>query len=177
MSTLEIDLRRVAQLAAARRDEFEVLRYTLELDDDIDDVRLDALVEQLAAPIMAAIDCTQCANCCSKLGVDVTREDVVRLALALKIPLENFIARYVNGDSEDDWTLRAQPCPFLKAKLCSVYAHRPEACRIYPAFTPDFRWVIADLIASAAYCPIAYNVLSELSGQFDRLYPQMIKNS
>lgn len=177
MTPLETDLLRIAELTAARHDEFEVLRYQLELDDDIDDARLDTLVEQLAAPIRAAIDCTQCANCCHKLDVDVTCADVHRLAEGLGTSADAIITNYVDRGSltdDSEWKLHAGPCRFLKGKLCSVYAHRPDACRIYPAFTPDFRWTLTDLIAGASFCPITYNLLSQVSEQFDRLYPLMV---
>jgi uncharacterized protein len=177
MKPLETDLPHIAELAAARHDEFEVLRYTLELDDAVDDARLDALVEGIAAPIRAAIDCTQCANCCRLLDVYVTREDITRLAQGLNRPTKAVIAQYGDPQSltrEDEWRLRACPCPFLRGKLCGIYRHRPDACRNYPAFTPDFRWTLADTIEGARFCPIIYNVLSALVEQFDALYPAMI---
>jgi Fe-S-cluster containining protein len=167
MPPLETDLTRIAALAAARRDEFEVLRYTIELmEDDLPDAELDALVEAIAAPIIDAIDCTACANCCRSLDVYLTPADADRLAAGLNLPVADVIDRYIDRASaakEDEWgQFRAQPCAFLDGKLCRHYAHRPESCRLYPVFTPDFRWTLDDTLAGAGRCPIIYHVLDSL---------------
>lgn len=171
MSTLETDLECIAALAAARRDEFEVLRYTLELlEEELPDPALDALVETVAAPIIAAIDCTQCAHCCRTLDVYLTPADAAQLAEGLGLPVEDVIARHIDRDTAavEEWgKLNCRPCAFLDGRLCRVYAHRPESCRAYPAFTPDFRWTLADTLAGAGACPIIYHVLDALSRRFN----------
>lgn len=167
------DLDQIHQLAAQRRDEFEVMRYTLEADDDLNDAELDMLVERIAAPIIAAIDCKQCANCCRKLDVYLTEQDVQRLADGIQIPVDEIITRFIDQESAaqvGEWgRFRARPCAFLNGSLCSVYLHRPESCRLYPAFTPDFRWTLADTIPGASLCPIIYNVLLALLDEVDSL--------
>jgi hypothetical protein len=168
------DLDEVARLAAAQRDEFEVVRYMLEAEDDLDDAKLDAWVNRLAAPIIAAIDCRQCANCCRKLDVYLEAEDGARLADGLMIPLDAIATVYVDraaGAAQEAWGMfRAKPCAFLRGNLCTVYTHRPEACRVYPEFTPDFRWTMADAIEGAALCPIIYHVLAAVAREIDRKY-------
>jgi Fe-S-cluster containining protein len=162
-----LDLATIAAQAAQRQDEFEVLRYTIELlEDELPDPALDALVEEVAAPIIAAIDCTQCANCCRSLDVYLTPADADRLAEGLHVPLEEVMARHVDRErasTEGEWgRIKAHPCPFLAGKLCSLYPHRPESCRLYPVFTPDFRWTLEDLLGGAGLCPIIYHVLDAL---------------
>ena len=131
--------------------------------DKLDDAKLDTYVEQIAAPIIAAIDCTKCANCCRSLDVYLVEDDARRLADGLMIPLDAVETRYIDHESAaevEEWgKFRQRPCAFLDGKLCSVYAHRPESCRLYPAFTPDFRWTLDDTIEGASLCPIIYNVL------------------
>ncbi|HLV36325.1 MAG TPA: YkgJ family cysteine cluster protein [Spirillospora sp.] len=172
-SNLLTDLNQIQQLAAQRHDEFEVMRYMLQADDDIDDAALDALVEQVAAPIIAAIDCTRCANCCRSLDVYLTEEDAQRLADAIHIPLEQVVVRYVDREAareQGEWgRFRARPCAFLDDGLCAIYPHRPESCRLYPAFTPDFRWTLADTIAGAGLCPIIYHVLVAMLSRVDEI--------
>jgi uncharacterized protein len=176
MSELITDLSDIARLAQERHDEFEVVRYMLEQDDDLTDAKLDARIDEIAAPIIAAIDCTQCANCCRSLNVYLTTQDAQRLAAGIDVPIDNILTEYVDrntAQSEGEWgKFRAKPCAFLKGKLCSVYEHRPEACRLYPQFTPDFRWVLEDMNEGAALCPIIYNVLSQVADQID----DIIKN-
>jgi len=171
MPNVITDLDEIEQLARARRDDFEILRYQLEAMDDLDDAALDAFVDAVAEPIIAAIDCTQCANCCRSLHVYLTSEDAQRLADGLHIPLDAIETRYVDHEAaakEDEWgVFRARPCALLQGKRCSIYAQRPDACRRYPQFTPDFRWTLADTLDGAALCPIIYHVLSEIVRRVD----------
>jgi Fe-S-cluster containining protein len=163
----------ISRLAVERRDEFEVLRYTLEGDDDLTDAEIDAAVDRIAQPIVAAIDCTQCANCCRGLLVSLVPSDAERLADAIDIPVEHVVTQYVDlerGREVEEWgVFRHRPCVFLRGNLCSVYSHRPESCRTYPLFTPDFRWTLEHTIAGAGTCPIIYNVLSEMVSRADEL--------
>ncbi|MCS6835147.1 MAG: YkgJ family cysteine cluster protein [Anaerolineae bacterium] len=164
------NLAQIAALALARRDEFEVLMYRLQDDDDLDDARLDQQIEALAAPIVAAIDCTQCANCCRHLRVYLEPEDTQRLANGLSLSqeaLEDYLERSQAQQAGEWASLRLVPCAFLRDSMCSIYPHRPNACRLYPQFTPDFRWVLGDLLEGARLCPIIYHVLDALSQQID----------
>lgn len=171
VNTLVRDVAALPDLAEAHYDEWDVMRHMLQFYDDLDDARLDAFVDEIAAPIIAAIDCKQCANCCRTLPVEVRQEDAERLAAALQMPLEDFIARYLGPHPDGDaWLMHPQPCPFLQGdNLCRVYAHRPEGCQYYPAITPEFRWLLDDLIKSAGMCPIAYNILRAVSVHADDL--------
>jgi Fe-S-cluster containining protein len=166
MPDLITDLAEIRQRADARRAEFDLLRLLLERRAKLDDAKLDAFVEQVIAPISAAIDCTQCANCCRSLDVYLVEDDARRLAAGLLIPLTEVEARYVDHEAAEqvaEWgVFRARPCVFLDGKLCSVYEHRPESCQMYPFFMPDFRWMLADTVEGASRCPIIYNLLSEL---------------
>lgn len=166
---LTTDLDQIKRLAAERHDEFEVMRYMLEFRDDLSDTEIDAVVDAVAAPIIDAIDCTQCANCCRSLDVYVTPEDARRLAPVAHIPLDEII-EHEQAWKVGEWgKFRAKPCAFLNGKLCSVYEQRPETCRTYPAFTPDFRWTLDDIIEGAGLCPIIYNVLVAMVEKADQL--------
>jgi Fe-S-cluster containining protein len=173
MPDLITDLDEIKRRAAERHDAFEVMRYMLELADELPDAEIDALVDEVAAPIIAAIDCTQCANCCRSLDVYLTPEDANCLAEGVHIPLNAILDAYVDqpaAQAVDEWgKFHARPCAFLKGNLCSVYAHRPESCRLYPSFTPDFRWTLEDTIEGASLCPIIYNVLSAMVEKVENL--------
>lgn len=172
MPSYETDLTRIAALAAARQDEFEVLRYTIEfIEDELPDDELDVLVDAIAAPIIAAIDCIACANCCHTIDVYLTPSDVDRLAGALDMDATDVTTHYVDREGatlEGEWgRFRCSPCALLDGNLCRVYDHRPEACRAYPALTPDFRWTLSHTLEGAGRCPIIYHVLDALSRRFD----------
>ena len=165
------DLDEIRTLAAARQETFQSLRETLEFDESLSDDALDAMVDEVAAPIAAAIDCTQCANCCRSLDVCLVPPDLDRLSTALHIPIEDVITRYADEDLgavHGEWAvIPDHPCPFLRGNLCSIYANRPHSCRIYPQFTPDFRYNMEDTIEGASFCPIIYNVLDKLVERFE----------
>ncbi len=165
------DLNEIRRLSVARHDTFEALAEAIEFDDTLPDDALDALVEAVAAPIVAAIDCKQCGNCCRSLDVCLVPADLEPLSQALHIPLSEVKTHYVDraaGKAQGEWALMpAHPCPLLRGNLCSIYEHRPLACRLYPQFTPDFRYNLEDTIEGAAFCPIIYNVLDALVERFD----------
>lgn len=168
------DLEAVQALADAHADDFEVLKHQLQLIDHIDDAHLDAWVESIAAPIMAAIDCTQCGNCCRSLHVYLTPEDAEMLADGLGTSAQAVTDQLVDRESAqrvDEWgMMRTQPCPLLNGKLCTVYDHRPQTCRTYPALTPDFRWVMDFLIGGTHLCPIITNTLCAVMERVNELY-------
>ncbi len=80
--------------------------------------------------------------CCHKLELRLYPYDILRLKNYLGIGSEEFLNRYtgivkgdnpcfptlilVMGDDED------KSCPFLSVEGCTVYNHRPSACRTYP---------------------------------------------
>jgi hypothetical protein len=168
---------RLPSLMQTWRDAFEVLRYQLQHDDDLTDSEIDATVERIAAPIIEAIDCTGCGNCCRSLDVYLREDDAQRLAHGIDVAVDDIITRYVdreNMPSHDathtEWgKFRHSPCAFLRGNRCSVYEHRPFSCRAYPVFTPYFRWLIADTIDGASICPIIFNVLRQMTAEVDTM--------
>jgi len=159
-SDLVVDLAFIAQQAAQRHDDYAAFRYYVE-DDERSDAALDTLVESIAQPIIAAIDCTTCANCCRNLAVYLTPQDAEQLATGLALSPETLHSNYIDSAAAvEEWgVLRQRPCAFLGGALCSVYAHRPESCRAYPEFTPDFRWQLGHILGGVGLCPIIYHVI------------------
>ncbi len=170
---LVTNLDQIRQLATKRHDDFAIMKYLLLRHDDLDDAELDGVVQALTDRVAAAIDCTQCANCCRTLDVYLTPADIEILAARTDRSYEQLLADVVDCDLDADigeWgRFRHRPCHYLDGKLCSVYAHRPDSCRAYPVLTPDFRWTLDDTIEGAAMCPIIYNVLAMMTDIADRL--------
>lgn len=165
MMNPQIDLDFIATEAVNRADDYDAFRYFVELDERTD-AELDALVEKIATSIITAIDCKQCANCCRSLDVYLTESDAEHLAAGSFIPLEQLLNDTVDRDraaENGEWgVFRHKPCQFLKGKLCSVYEHRPESCRMYPVFTPDFRWTLEEILGGVGLCPIIYHTIEQL---------------
>ncbi|GAB5492013.1 MAG: YkgJ family cysteine cluster protein [Phototrophicaceae bacterium] len=170
--TLITDLDLLSTLADEKRDEFEVMLYQLQNDDDLDDMTIDAVANAIAQPIIEAIDCTECGNCCRNLDVQLGEDDLERLATGINIPISEIRQNVTVQDIDDPdivGIFKAQPCTFLEGNLCTVYEHRPTSCRDYPQFTPDFRWMLGWMIEGSHLCPIIYNVLIEMLKQVDTL--------
>ena len=170
--SLVIDLQVLPSLAEAQRDNFEVMLYQLQGDDDIDEETIDAIADSIAQPIIDSIDCKECGNCCRNLDVQLGEDDLERLANGIHVPIaeirENVLIQ-ASDDPDIVGIFKAKPCSFLKGNLCSVYEHRPTSCRDYPQFTPDFRWMLGWMIEGAHLCPIIYNVLLQMLEHVDDL--------
>ncbi len=129
---------------------------------------LDALVNSLVADIAPQIDCTACAYCCKHFPAGVTQDDIPRLSEVLNLPPDDVTAVYCDFTAalqQGEWAFFCGlPCPFLRDNnLCSIYAHRPGACRDFPPLTPDFRWLFDQiLLTDLAICPITFNVFERL---------------
>jgi Fe-S-cluster containining protein len=172
MISLETDLNRIAALAEQYRDDNRAFAHFIDImweREGRSDAELDALVEQIAADVSRSIDCTACANCCRTLTVGLEPDDVDRLAAGLGCSAGEVLTRYVDraaGAAFGEWaTLRGVPCPLLRDNLCRVYAHRPLACAQYPAFTPDFRWLLDYILEDVGRCPIVFNVIERLKAR------------
>jgi hypothetical protein len=169
MIALQRDLSIIAQQAERLRADYEAFGYYIDFiweRENRSDAELDRLVDEIAAEVIPQIDCTTCANCCRSLRVGLTPDDVPPLVEALRLPPERVIAVYVDqeaGAQQDEWgVFRCSPCALLHNKLCTVYAHRPQSCRDYPALTPDFRWLYGEIARGAGLCPIIFNVIERL---------------
>ena len=77
-----------------------------------------------------------CALCCYDTQMPLTEDDIARLE-----KLGHARARFVTWSADGTAQLATvepaegmpgRPCFFLKDNLCSVYADRPQGCRIYP---------------------------------------------
>ncbi len=172
MHSLVADPAQVAALAAAQRADTEAFGHYLDLlweRDGHDDAALDSLVSRIAEEVAAAVDCTQCGNCC-RMPIGLEPGDVPGLAAALGVTPQVAIERLVDhegGQPLGEWAvMRGVPCPLLRDSpgdaRCTIYPHRPAACRAYPALVPDFRWLYDVLAADAGLCPIVYNVIERL---------------
>ncbi len=86
------------------------------------------------------IDCF--TRCCRQLELALTPYDVLRLRYATGLASADLLERYVIIEQSDEDAFPHcylsmvddgnDSCVFLKDSGCSVYRHRPSACRTYP---------------------------------------------
>lgn len=127
---------------------------------------IDQRVFAATRRIWAGIDCTSCANCCREVNPTFSEAEVERLAHRLDLQPDEFIQSYLERSeplSDNPWTTRTIPCPFLKDNRCSVYEDRPADCRGYPYLDqPEFVFRTLGMIERTFTCPIVYEVMEEL---------------
>lgn len=126
--------------------------------------KLDALMQELHDDEFTRTDCLECANCCKTTGPLFTDRDIERLSKLFKMKQQQFIETYLRLDEENDYVLQSVPCPFLGAdNYCSVYDHRPKACREFPHTNRKKFHQISNLtLKNVAICPAAYNIVEEM---------------
>lgn len=85
----------------------------------------------------------KCFNkCCADLNLLLTPYDILRITGHLKISTDDFLDDFTDTridersrfpmvylQMKDDGN---KPCPFVSRDGCTIYEHRPGACRIYP---------------------------------------------
>ena len=112
-------------------------------------------------------DCLTCGNCCRTTSPIIRERDLDRLAKHLRMRPGDLIDQHLRMDEDGDWVFREAPCPFLDLNdnLCSVYEHRPQACREYPHTDRKHMAGILPLTArNAAICPAVAEVVLRITG-------------
>jgi Fe-S-cluster containining protein len=124
--------------------------------------RVDALATRLGREAEAQMNCRSCAACCRDNWIPLSDDEVLRLARCRGLEIEAFRSRYLAREGDSAWVIDARPCPFLDHGTCSVYDHRPEACRGYPYIEGNVRSRMPDIIERAGVCPITFEMLEQL---------------
>lgn len=127
----------------------------------------DYLVHNIHSRVVEEIDCISCANCCKTLGPSITLKDIDKIAKALKVKPSQVVDDYLKIDEDGDYVFRTMPCPFLlDDNYCSIYEHRPKACREYPhTDRKRFVQIYKLTVLNSSTCPIALQVLEKLLEQ------------
>lgn len=126
--------------------------------------KLDLQVQKIHEEVFAETDCLKCAQCCKKISPMLFRHDIIRLAKAVRMRLDDFAEKYLVLDKDDSYAFKSTPCPFLSSdNRCDVYDDRPTACREYP-HTDRRRFLqLIDLsIKNAEFCPAVEKILEKL---------------
>ena len=125
---------------------------------------LDAQVHTLHAKTFARIDCLDCANCCATTSPIFRDIDIKRLSKHLKMKENVFISTYLKMDEESDYVLQKSPCSFLgNDNKCSVYEHRPLACREYPhTDRKNMIQILGITEKNTLICPAVATIFEEL---------------
>lgn len=130
---------------------------------NVDSFALDKAVFDLSETISPQINCTDCGNCCKSLMVNINDQEASNLAQHLGKTREQFEDAYISKGESGAMVINAIPCHFLVENSCSVYEHRFEGCREFPAFhVPDFNKRLFTTFMHYDRCPIIFNVIETL---------------
>lgn len=131
---------------------------------------LDTLFHDAHDKAFSCIDCLQCANCCTTTGPLLTDTDIKRVSKHLRMKDADFVVEYVRVDEDGDQVFKSMPCPFLGAdNYCSIYEHRPKACKEYPHTDRTKQHQLLNLhLKNAGICPAVEEVLKEVSEKIVR---------
>ncbi|NQT59225.1 MAG: YkgJ family cysteine cluster protein [Bacteroidetes bacterium] len=166
----EVSRKRVAALAAQKEDENWEFRCYLKGWCDVSSEEIDAYFHRYYQVVSKEIDCTRCANCCSKVSPCLSFDEIEAMAAHLGLSSSAFCDRYLVEDADEDekfdkegksvrFVFKTLPCPLLKDNLCTVYASRPNDCRSYPHLHKTGRVFSMNMIfENCLVCPIVYNV-------------------
>jgi hypothetical protein len=125
---------------------------------------LDKDFHRLHVEVFEEIDCLDCANCCKTTSPIFRDADIRRIARHLKIKPAELIDAHLRLDAEGDYVLKSSPCVFLgEDNKCSIYEHRPKACREYPHTDRKQMHQILDLTAkNTLVCPAVAQIVDRL---------------
>jgi uncharacterized protein len=131
--------------------------------------KLDATMQTLHKQAFNAINCLQCANCCSTTSPIFYTKDIERAAKALKLKPVQFMQNYLRVDEDGDYVLQSSPCPFLaEDKYCSIYEHRPTACKEYPHTNRKNFLQISELtLKNTLVCPAVVKIVEDLQKVYE----------
>ena len=129
---------------------------------------LDLKFHEMHDEVFERVDCLKCANCCKTTGPLFTQKDIERLSAHLKIKPAAFIQKYLRVDEDNDYVLQVLPCPFLGAdNYCSVYDHRPNACREYPHTNQrKMHTILKETYNNVAVCPAVFEIVEQLKKHY-----------
>lgn len=130
------------------------------------DEQIDQMVSRLDQRISPRINCTDCGNCCKSLMVLINDTEADNLSRHLGQSREDFDQAYLEKGSNGLMIMNRMPCPFLIDRKCSVYEHRFEGCKEFPALhLPHFKQRMFTTFMHYERCPIIFNVVEQLKDE------------
>lgn len=126
--------------------------------------KLDSLFHEAHEEAFSKIDCLDCANCCKTTSPIFRDVDIKRISSFLKMKVSDFIETYLRLDEDGDYVLTKAPCSFLgEDNKCSIYEHRPLACREYPHTDRKNMYQLLDLsYRNSLICPAVHDIVCKI---------------
>ncbi|MFH1121351.1 MAG: YkgJ family cysteine cluster protein [Bacteroidota bacterium] len=164
ISILEGEVPAPDQLKGLYQANRALLQKTIKKLADNHPRELDRLVHSLHEEAFRFYDCLSCANCCRSISPAISHNDVEQLSKKIKIRPSEVVVKYLRMDEDGDYVFNVAPCPFIDGEnFCSVYSHRPKACREYPHTDRSRFYQLLKLsLKNAEICPVVYAILMKM---------------
>lgn len=104
---------------------------------------------ELALAILNYFECERCCKCCTEMPIHLNDEDVERLA-----GIDGDALFDKMDENEVDNYLKT-PCPYLEGDKCTIYEHKPSACRMFP-------FVVLRPIPTLQLCPMGKRIFDKV---------------
>jgi Fe-S-cluster containining protein len=165
LKIVEADVPRPGQLKTLFRANQSLLLKATKKLAKINPRTLDSAVHAMHDQAFGFYDCLLCANCCRSISPAIRYSDVDDMAKKLRIKPSEVVEKYLRTDSDGDFVFHSAPCPFIDGdNYCSIYSHRPKACREYPHTDRSRFYQLLKLsLKNAEICPVVYAILIKLS--------------
>jgi hypothetical protein len=130
---------------------------------------LDKLFHEAHDEVFKTVDCLSCANCCKTTSPIFYQRDIERAAQGLRIKPGDFLQRYLEMDEEGDFVLKQAPCPFLdNMNKCTIYEHRPTACKEYPHTNrKKMQQILGLTFRNTLVCPAVLKIVENIKEKTD----------
>ncbi|MFM7724835.1 MAG: YkgJ family cysteine cluster protein [Bacteroidota bacterium] len=126
--------------------------------------QLDAWFHKEHDVVFRTLDCLDCANCCKTTSPIFRDADIRRIAKHLRMKEAALIEQYLRLDEDQDYVLQKAPCSFLGTdNKCSIYEHRPLACREYPhTDRKNMHQILKITEKNTQICPAVAKIMDKL---------------
>lgn len=131
-----------------------------------DPKEVDRIVHGLHKELFDEFDCVKCSNCCKAIVPIIEENEINPISSKLRLTCEDFKNKYL-FKAREAFMINKKPCPFLSAKGCSIYEHRPVNCREYPFTDKEEIWSrLITLVENCAICPVVFEIFERLKKHY-----------
>ncbi len=161
-----IDINDLAVLA--NRKEEENYRFRSYLKNYADDEKLDKQFKRLHEKYFKIYDCKKCRNCCKKIGISMSEDELNTICNYLKVDKEKFIKDNL-VDKYGEYSFKERKCKLLdENNNCKIEKCLPRTCKEYPYTDKEERlFSLYSIIANAGICPVVYEILEDLKKEYN----------